>query len=167
MKKAFPLTALLLAACASQPPLIPNASLDLTPDVSISTHQVVGAVATGYAARTVGTKALSTLAGISVSSSVAMTAGIIIYLVYDPLAPNWEIKEQKLSDDTYLLDLRMKRYHTGGQGEAMQVLRRRAAALQAQGGFKDFQVVEYTEGIESKTFGAHRYAEAKLRLVKG
>jgi len=166
MKKIVSIVALGLTACGTQP-LIPNASVELTPDVSISTHQVIGAAATGAVAGSVVPKALLTLSGISVSSSLAAIAGVVIYLVYDPLAPNWEIKEQKLSDDTYRLDMRMKRYHTGGQGEAMQVLRRRAETLQMQGGFKDFQVVEYTEGIESKTFGAHRYAEAKLRLVKG
>jgi hypothetical protein len=166
MKRFAALLPVFLTACASDP-LIPNASIEVLPEVTVSTHQVVGSAAAGLAARTIGTKALSTVAGVTVSSSVATLIGIGIYLIYDPLAPNWEIKEQRLADDTYRLDLRMKRYHTGGQGEAMQVLRRRAAALQAQGGFRDFQVVEYAEGIESKTFGAHRYAEARLKLIRG
>lgn len=135
---ALVLSAALLSACGSSP-LIPDKTLNLASTLTVSSGQIA--------------------AGIVLAA--------VVYLVYDPLAPNWEIKEQKLSDDTYRLDMRMKRYHTGGQGEAMQVLRRRAETLQMQGGFKEFQVVEYTEGIESKTFGAHRYAEAKLRLVKG
>lgn len=166
MKKLAPFAVLLLVACGNKP-LIPNANLEILPEVSISSNQAIGAAAGGLAAATVGTKVLSSVAGISVGTTPAFIIGAAIAIIYDPLAPNWEIKEQRLADDTYRFDMRMKRYHTGGQGEAMQALRRRAAALQAQGGFRDFAVVEYAEGIESKTFGAHRYAEAKLKLIRG
>ncbi len=129
-----------LAACStatSTHTLIPNKSLNLSPSLRVPLEAVA---ATGVAA-------------------------VIIYLVYDPLAPNWEIQEQRLADDTYRFDLRMKRYHTGGAGEAMQVLRRRAAALQREQGFGDYQLVEYSEGIESQTLGAQRVAEATVRLL--
>lgn len=132
------LLALLLAGCGSSP-LISEKTLSIASKLSTTTGQLaVGAIVLGA-----------------------------IYLIYDPLAPNWEIKEQRLTEDSYRLDMRMKRFHTGGQGEAMQVLRRRAATLQAEGGYRDFEVVEYSEGIESHTLGAQRYAEARLRLIKG
>lgn len=94
-----------------------------------------------------------------------LVAGVLVYLVYDPLAPNWEINEARLSEDTYRFDLRMKRYHTGGAGESMQVLRRRAGQLQHGRGFDGYEILDYSEGIESQTLGARRYAEATVRLV--
>lgn len=89
-----------------------------------------------------------------------------IYLIYDPLAPNWEIEEQRLAEDRYRFALKMKRYHTGGAGEAAQVMRRRAAQLQQEQGYGGYQVVEYTEGIESETLGARRVADGVIRLVQ-
>jgi len=95
--------------------------------------------------------------------AVALAA---IYLIYDPLAPNWEIEEQRLAEDSYRFALKMKRYNTGGAGEAVQVMRRRAAQLQREQGYGGYQVVEYTEGIESETLGARRVADGVIRLVQ-
>lgn len=89
-----------------------------------------------------------------------------IHFIYDPLAPNWEIEETRLSEDTFRFALRMKRYHTGGAGESMQVLRRRAGQLQGELGYGAFQLVEYSEGIESETLGARRVAAGTVRLVQ-
>ncbi|MBS1189621.1 MAG: hypothetical protein H6R10_1413 [Rhodocyclaceae bacterium] len=88
-----------------------------------------------------------------------------IYVVYDPLAPNWEIDESRLAEDTFRLSLRMKRYHTGGAGESMQVVRRRAEQLQRELGYGGYQLMEYSEGIDSQTLGARRVAEGMIRLV--
>lgn len=89
-----------------------------------------------------------------------------IYLIYDPLAPNWEVEESRLSEDTFRLSLKMKRYHTGGAGESIQIVKRRAAQLQKDFGYRNYQLVEYTEGIESQTLGARRVAEGVVRLVQ-
>ena len=94
-----------------------------------------------------------------------MVAGAI-YLVYDPLAPNWEIEESKLNDDTYRFSLKMKRYHTGGAGESIQILKRRASALQHESGFGAYQIMEYSEGIDSETIGARRVAHGVVKLVQ-
>lgn len=90
----------------------------------------------------------------------------VIHLVYDPLAPNWEIEETRLSDDTFRFSLKMKRFHTGGAGESMQILRRRAGQLQGELGFGGYQLMEYSEGIDSQTLGARRVAEGTIRLVQ-
>lgn len=89
-----------------------------------------------------------------------------IYLVYDPLAPNWEIEESRLNEDTYRFSLKMKRYHTGGAGESIQILKRRAGKLQYEQGFAGYQILEYTEGIDSQTIGARRMAEGTIKLVQ-
>jgi hypothetical protein len=133
---------LTLAACgspgANTSPLIPDKQLQLTGSSSVRLSTLIGAAATAAA----------------------------IYIIYDPLAPNWEIEEQRLNDNTYRLSLKMKRFHTGGAGESMQVLRRRAGTLQESYGYHAYQIVEYTEGIDSQTLGAQRIAEGVIRLVQ-
>lgn len=135
------LAAALVAGCSTPggagAPLIPDKTIELTSSLKLS------------------------LAGV-VSGALALGA---IHLVYDPLAPNWEIEESRLAEDTYRFSLKMKRYNTGGAGESMQVLRRRAAQLQGELGYGSYQLLEYSEGIESETFGARRVAEGTVRLV--
>lgn len=97
-----------------------------------------------------------------VSGALALAA---IQRVYDPLAPNWEIEESRVDDETFRFSLRMKRYHTGGAGESMQILRRRALQLQHELGYGAYQVLEYSEGIESETLGARRVAGGVVRLA--
>lgn len=129
---------LILAACSSTSPLVPDKTLYLTAGHSIS---------------------LTTLA------TGAAIAGAV-YLVYDPLAPNWEIEEAKLNDDTFRFSMKMKRFHTGGSGESIQILKRRASQLQYEQGFAGYQILEYTEGIDSQTIGARRVAEGTIKLVR-
>lgn len=121
------------------------------------------------AAPLVADKALRLTASESVSlSSLATGAAVLlaIQFIYDPLAPNWEIEEIRLSDDTFRYSLKMKRYHTGGAGEPLQVLRRRLVQLQHEQGYSAYQLVDYSEGIESQTLGARRFAEGTVKLVQ-
>jgi len=90
----------------------------------------------------------------------------LLYIIYDPLAPNWSIKEQALSADTYYLTLRAKSFRTGGDGEAMQVLKRRALQLQRNRGYASYRILDYSEGIESSTPLTHRVSEGTIQLVK-
>ena len=89
----------------------------------------------------------------------------LLYIIYDPLAPNWSIKERALGKDTFLVSLRAKSFRTGGDGEAIQILKRRAAQLKRDHGFTDFRIVDYSEGVESSTPFTHRYSEGTIRLV--
>lgn len=136
--------ALLLTACSSTgsgstaKPLIPNKAIQLTAKTSLS---------------------LSTLA-------TAAVVAAAIYIVYDPLAPNWELEESRLNENTYRFSMKMKRYHTGGAGESIQIFKRRASQLQYENGFGGYQIVEYTEGIDSQTIGARRVAEGVIKLVQ-
>ena len=134
----WPMLAVLLGACSPGSSIIPDKAVYLTAKTSVS---------------------LATLA------TTAAVAGAV-YMVYDPLAPNWEVEESRVSDDTYRLALKMKRYHTGGAGESIQILKRRANQLQSEQGFGGYQILEYTEGIDSQTLGARRVAEGLVRLVR-
>ena len=114
-------------------------------------------------------KAIQLTAGNSVALSSVATAAVIgaaVHVYYDPLAPNWEVEESRLNGDTYRFALKMKRYQTGGSGESLQVIRRRASQLQYEQGFGAYEILEYTEGIESQTLGAKRRADAVVRLVQ-
>lgn len=90
----------------------------------------------------------------------------LAYLIYDPLAPNWEIEETRLSEDRFYLQLRMKRYFTGGEGEAKRIFQRRAAQLQRELGYSAYRILDYAEGIDSQTLAARRFGEGSIQLVR-
>ena len=129
----------------------------------------VGGCSTSPTSPLISNKSLYLTAKTSISMSTVVTALAVvgaIYLVYDPLAPNWEIEESRLNDDTYRFSMKMKRYHTGGSGESLQILKRRASQLQYEQGFAEYHIMEYTEGIDSHTIGARRVAEGTIKLVQ-
>lgn len=90
----------------------------------------------------------------------------LAYFVYDPLAPNWSIEEKALNGETYYLSLRAKSFRTGGDGEAMRILQRRALQLQREMGYTGYRILDYSEGIESSTPLTHRYSEGTIQLVR-
>ena len=136
----------------------------------VAAVSITGCSSTGSTASPlIPAKSIQLTTTTSVSLSTLATAAVVvaaIYFVYDPLAPNWEIEESRLNDDTYRFSLKMKRYHTGGAGESIQILKRRASKIQYEQGFSGYQILEYTEGIESQTIGARRMAEGTIKLVQ-
>lgn len=90
----------------------------------------------------------------------------LLYIIYDPLAPNWTIKEKSLGSETYHLSLRAKHFRVGGDGEAIQILKRRALQLQREKGFSGYRVLDYSEGVESSTPFTYRVSEGTIQLVK-
>lgn len=120
-------------------PLLPDATLQIGPTTSISLESLVywGA------------------------------AAAVAYYVLDPLAPNWEIQEARLSEEHVQLALKMKRYYAGGAGEARQVFHRRAQELARSGGFSRYEVIEYEESLDSSVLGGQRAARGVIRLVRG
>ena len=136
----------------------------------VAAVSITGCSSTGSAASPlIPAKSIQLTTTTSVSLSTLATAAVVvaaIYFVYDPLAPNWEIEESRLNDDTYRFSLKMKRYHTGGAGESIQILKRRASKIQYEQGFSGYQILEYTEGIESQTIGARSMAEGTIKLVQ-
>lgn len=87
------------------------------------------------------------------------------YLILDPLAPNWVIEEAQLPGNHVHLSMKMKRYYTGGAGEARLVFQRRAKDLAQAGGFDGYEVIEYSEGLESSILGSQRFSEGVIRLT--
>jgi hypothetical protein len=82
----------------------------------------------------------------------------------DPLAPNWQLAQSPLGADRVRISLRKKRFTTGGDGEAAQLFARRAEKLTREGGYAQYAVLEYTEGIESGVPIAQRVAQGVIEL---
>jgi hypothetical protein len=95
-----------------------------------------------------------------------IAAGIIVYLIVDPLAPNWQIEQAQLDTNRYRVALKKKRFTTGGDGEAGQIFSRRASQIAHDNGAEAYRVVEFTEGIESTVPLAQRVAQGVIEIVR-
>ena len=87
-----------------------------------------------------------------------------IHFAYAPDAPNWKVTPIKLSDNHWRLELRMRRWHTGGAGEAELLFRQEAQELAAKQGYLHYVVLNFTEGIESTAPIAQRWARGEIVL---
>ena len=95
-----------------------------------------------------------------------LVAGAIIFIVIDPLAPNWKIEQSKLNEDRYRIALTKKRFTTGGDGEAAPVFNRRAEQIALANGDGRYRVLEFSEGIESTVPIARRVAQGVIEVVR-
>lgn len=136
---------LLLAACGTTEKsipgsgyVLPNAALKVSPSISVALEKIV---------------------------TWGAFAGAV-YLVLDPLAPNWHLEEAPLGREHIHFSLQMKRYYAGGAGEARAVFNRRARELMRLNGYDGYEVVEYNEGLESSVLGSRRTATGVVRLTK-
>lgn len=89
----------------------------------------------------------------------------VAYSILDPFAPNWEIEEAQMPGNHIYLSLKMRRYYAGGAGEARAVFHRRAKELVQSGGFEGYEVLEYSEGLESSVLGSQRVSQGVVRLT--
>lgn len=94
----------------------------------------------------------------------SIAAAGIIYLIIDPLAPNWKVEVEPIGTRLYRVQATMKRFFTGGEGESSQVIRRAADKLRREGGFTEYALLEQSEGIESRVTIAQRVAHAVIEL---
>lgn len=122
----------------AQGPIIPDTSLNLSNSVQIPLEKMI---------------------------TWGLYAGVA-YLVLDPLAPNWEIEQAAFPDSHYHFSLKMKRFYAGGAGESRMVFHQRAKELMRQGGFDGYQVLEYSEGMESSVLGSQRVSQGVIRLTR-
>ena len=90
--------------------------------------------------------------------------GAAAYFIIDPLAPNWEVSETQLSDTRYRIDLRMKRFHLGGDGEAEPLFKRHAQDLAEQLASGEYRLISYSEGIDSNVTVPRRWSRGIVEL---
>ena len=108
---------------------------------------------------------------LEVSRSLSIPADTIvlaasIFVIVDPLAPNWHIEQYDLGAGRYAITLRKKRFTTGGDGESRQVFRRRVDEIAREQGFTSHQVLEFTEGIESNVLIAQRVTHSIVQFSR-
>ena len=94
----------------------------------------------------------------------AMALGAVIYFVVDPLSPNWQIEEARISDNRFKIALRKKRFTTGGDGEAAQIFYRRAERIVRDNGYAGYTVLEFGEGVESTVPIARRVSQGSIQV---
>jgi hypothetical protein len=101
-----------------------------------------------------------------VGSPEYLAAVGVTYALYDPWAPNWEMDVIPLDENRLRFEMRLRAFHTGGEGEARQVLNRNAGRLARERGFSGFEVTLFEEGVESTRPIARRVAAGEVRLYK-
>lgn len=156
-----------IVGCATAPPNVPpgggalipdEGKVQVTSDISYTYKELVAAPVMMWTLKDIFDK--------SMDQWRPFTQPIILYFVYQPFAPNWSVEEARLNEDTYYIRMLAKRFRTGGDGEAMMVLKRRAIQLQHERGYVGYKLIDFVEGVESSTPTAQRYSEGIFRLVK-
>ncbi|MCL2829763.1 MAG: hypothetical protein FWD77_03370 [Betaproteobacteria bacterium] len=67
----------------------------------------------------------------------------------DGLFANWEIMEEALPHEVYRLNFKAAYLRRGGDGEPLELLKRRARQLQLEKGATGYRILDYSESIES------------------
>ncbi len=83
-----------------------------------------------------------------------------------PIVPNWTVTETPLGKDAYRISLRGQYFRLGGDGEALVIMKQRGLQLQLERGFSGYQLVDYSERIESTTPFNFRIVEGVIQLQK-
>ncbi|WP_227817432.1 hypothetical protein [Nitrogeniibacter aestuarii] len=96
-----------------------------------------------------------------------ITAAVSVWALYDPLAPNWDIRAAQLDERRIRFSMKHKFLHSGGAGEANQVLKRNAERFALEQGFSEYEIVSFEEGIESTRPFARRFAVAEVVMLRG
>lgn len=108
---------------------------------------------------------------LQLSRSVSIPADTIalaasVFLIVDPLAPNWRVEQHDLGNGRYAIALTKKRFTSGGDGESGQVFRRRIENILREQSFVAYQVLEFNEGIESNVPIAQRVAHGIVQFTR-
>jgi hypothetical protein len=97
------------------------------------------------------------------TSLIAVFRGAADYVIY-PLAPNWSLREARIAEDRVRISLKLNRFHSGGEGEALMVLKRRADEIARSCGYARYEIASFEESITSGWI-AQRGAEGEIVLA--
>lgn len=126
---------------------------------------VGGCLSTSYLAPVAGTVGAIGLASDDFLEVEYLSAALVAYAIYDPLAPNWTIEVVPRNETRARIDMRLRTLITGGEGEARVVFMRNAQDYAEEQGFAGFEIVRYEEGLNSTRPFAQRYASGDIKLV--
>ncbi len=96
----------------------------------------------------------------------SIAAGALLFVIIDPLAPNWHIEQMRLGENRFRIAMRKKRFTTGGDGEAVPAFYRRAEQIASELGSGRYRVIEFSEGIDSVVPVAQRVAQGIVEIVR-
>lgn len=94
-------------------------------------------------------------------------AAAIGYGVHYLYKDNWSVDETKTGGDKFHLTLKKNILRENGDSEAGMIFKRRAGEIATEQGYDGYRIMEYSEGIESTTFGAQRVAQGVIECYKG
>lgn len=112
--------------------------------------------------------ALRILPGYSIAYADMVQVGLLVgavYMITDPTAPTWEIRETRLPDNRVMYELQKQRLSIGGDGEARYILIRRAEALAREQGLSSYRIERFEEAVDSRLWLPRRTAYAELQLL--
>ena len=81
----------------------------------------------------------------------------------DPIMLDYRLAKQ--ADGNWRISMRMKRFTTGGDGEAIRLFHRSAERIVRENKHAGYRVPQYSEGIESSVPLAQRYSEGTIRVI--
>ena len=136
MKRAFTAPIALCCLLAGCNPVIPDHTIHLTSTISFALADAL---------------------------MVAAVVGVA-YVVIDPLAPNWEIHETKLSDTRFRIDMVKKRVTTGGDGESIDLFHRHAEHIATQVEASGYTIMSWNEGVDSEFPIARRWSRGEIEV---
>jgi hypothetical protein len=159
--KKFPLSALRVAAAALAIAAICPGCSSVNSDGSIH-----------HAYPLLTTKELQISAGYALPPEV-IALGVALYIITDPLAPNWKIEQTEPVPGKFHLALKKKGItnEAGGDGEARVVFMRRAEALARERGAvvagpdSGYTILEFNEGVEAAFPFARRVAYGVVQIA--
>jgi len=83
----------------------------------------------------------------------------------NPVSQNWSVSDTRLAEDRYRIALVQKRWHTGGDGEAILLFRRHAQAMVESGGYSRYVIARYEESLDSNWL-VQRSAQGEVILQR-
>jgi hypothetical protein len=78
--------------------------------------------------------------------------------------PIWEIKETRLDETHFRIDMRMKRVTIGGVGESMDLFHHQADEIAIQTHSPGYTIVSFSEGIDSTFPIAQRWSRGVIEV---
>jgi hypothetical protein len=89
--------------------------------------------------------------------------GVGVYYLYKD---NWSLSETQAGTDRFRLSLKKNVLRSDGDSEASMLFKRRAGEITAEMGYDGYRIMEYSEGIESASFGPQRVAQGTIQLYR-
>lgn len=87
-----------------------------------------------------------------------------VYRIYDPFYDTWDMKEAELENNRYYIELKMKHFNRGGEGEALAIFKRRADKVRELKKMGSYEILEFNERIENQVFYTRRIASGIFEI---